>query len=1503
MVELRRNTVWRKIVVVILGIMIALDGLFVISDTDFMDSVYAEGVSEYSDDSDFVIKNGALTSVKKISKHISIPEGVISLGTEDVECHSLYGNGDILSVTMPDTVTFICNEFFRFCDKMTSLRLSKNLKKVDYAAFEGCRSLVTLSLPNGITDIPEYCCSDMDEIRYIKLPSNLKTIGKNAFSNDPKLEGIYIPSGVTFIDPTAFAGTRITLVVDKGSYAETYAKEQQVDFVYRQEFSLNYETKGTGTAKVYLGASEIESGTSVHTGDVIYVTASTKSDSIDIRSGVRSLLFDRNYSPAIKSLKKYPIVLTGTEKIKISFIKKAGSVTDALYVSGTKNKFTAQGEVANTVAFGRTTAQFQSPYATLSTKISLNKKSYILFDECKNHSGIKAYFKVDKKTYEIPNTGYRTFEQFAYEIPSGTHTLTWGFTTSDPSGKFYEDDAYLDNVRFSTNAKDIHVASLTSNVHLIDLRTNETGYFSYNLRPQVIANRALTWTSDDTNIATVESTKTGSVTVKGISRGRTVISASVDGISLRIPVYVSFYSRIGDYEYHDATLTWYFKNQQTKVTISKKAEIIDEHAFDGHSEIQEIIVPSTVKEIRGYAFYDCKNLKSVTIADSVESIGRNALPKNTGITIRCAEGTVAHEYAKAYGYKYVLSDGTTGQETVTPAGVVTKSRQILSHTDEISMYDNYMSEDPEYDYVRDGRSIYRYNIAQNRFDADPIFTADDYYFETASRKGVLYISQVKDSKTHITGYDVLKNKIVYTQVFDLENYDPFAVDDEQNFFFSTGKDLFIFNKEGEKIDEEIVSTNVLLSGFGHYWISQVDPFNRALFATFRDTMLRSLTYLDDYTFSLSEIFSTNYAELDYVGYKAYRNGKLTSNKYYIKTPQARGQSVWRFFQHGQYAVNATGQIVRYKTTKTNETGIDYEILYQLPDSSEWNDIVKACMKGDIIYTSNSQNRIFAYNVKTKKVIGTYDLGSSTIEALYLVDNEIYIRYSADGNHYIANLNTKAYTKAKTVVRKEHKTLKYTKAQVVNKYTATQKTDYTEKNSYKTKPSSKYPYKAGALSAGVKKQTLAALNYVRWQTGLNSVKLYDKYMNRSQKGAVVLAANQQLSHMPEQPPKMDDKFYQEGYAGVNADMTYSGNCSFGDSLPDSVIGYVSDARNQGSGIGHRNNLLDPTVDRTSFGYCENYSAMSMYYADDPKKLKNNESYYAWPSAGYFPTDILTVEDAWSLSTDYCSVTDPMITLSFKGKKYVIKGDDLHSNQDGVYFYLPEKLKKAMCTNSKYRFDGGITVNVAFTGILDDKGNDIKVTYPVKLINALPDKGSAEYKYRNLKEGYVSKDGKAVKLDSEILLLNRTYKDSKGSKYKITKFKTKNSKLVNGEVSFVAPPKTTIKKYAISGTVKINGKKFKVAAIGSKAFRKCTKLTQLTIGNTVKKIGASAFAGCTALKTVKISSTKLTVNTIGKNAFSRISKKATFKLPKSKLKVYKDILLKKGANKKMKFVKIK
>lgn len=98
---------------------------------------------------------------------------------------------------------------------------------------------------------------------------------------------------------------------------------------------------------------------------------------------------------------------------------------------------------------------------------------------------------------------------------------------------------------------------------------------------------------------------------------------------------------------------------------------------------------------------------------------------------------------------------------------------------------------------------------------------------------------------------------------------------------------------------------------------------------------------------------------------------------------------------------------------------------------------------------------------------------------------------------------------------------------------------------------------------------------------------------------------------------------------------------------------------------------------------------------------------------------------------------------------------------------------------------------------------------------------------------------------------------------------------------------------------------VETIGDRAFYKCGALTKITIPSKVSKIGKYAFQDCKKLKSITIKTKKLTANKVGKSAFKGVGSnyysKVVVKVPAKKLKNYKKLLKKAGLSSKAKVKK--
>lgn len=99
------------------------------------------------------------------------------------------------------------------------------------------------------------------------------------------------------------------------------------------------------------------------------------------------------------------------------------------------------------------------------------------------------------------------------------------------------------------------------------------------------------------------------------------------------------------------------------------------------------------------------------------------------------------------------------------------------------------------------------------------------------------------------------------------------------------------------------------------------------------------------------------------------------------------------------------------------------------------------------------------------------------------------------------------------------------------------------------------------------------------------------------------------------------------------------------------------------------------------------------------------------------------------------------------------------------------------------------------------------------------------------------------------------------------------------------------------VKIDGKSFKVVQISADAFKKCAKVTGISVPTTVSIIEDRAFAQAKKLKYIYIKTNNLKAENVSAHAFQGVKKKVLIRVPKKKLGKYTELFRKKGLSKKV------
>lgn len=197
----------------------------------------------------FQVKNSILTKYNGPGWNIEIPEGITAIND------LVFQNSAVKTVTIPGSVKNIPVWAFKECRKLTDVTINEGVNQIKQFAFEECENLEKVSIPTSMKLIDCWAFIGCKKLTNVVIPSNVEKVGISAFSGCKglvsviicegvreigdwafteckNLTGISIPASTVSIGKEVFNGCpNLTIHTSAGSYAEQYAKENNIPFV------------------------------------------------------------------------------------------------------------------------------------------------------------------------------------------------------------------------------------------------------------------------------------------------------------------------------------------------------------------------------------------------------------------------------------------------------------------------------------------------------------------------------------------------------------------------------------------------------------------------------------------------------------------------------------------------------------------------------------------------------------------------------------------------------------------------------------------------------------------------------------------------------------------------------------------------------------------------------------------------------------------------------------------------------------------------------------------------------------------------------------------------------------------------------------------------------------------------------------------------------------------------------------------------------------------------
>lgn len=165
--------------------------------------------------------------------------------------------------------------------------------------------------------------------------------------------------------------------------------------------------------------------------------------------------------------------------------------------------------------------------------------------------------------------------------------------------------------------------------------------------------------------------------------------------------------------------------------------------------------------------------------------------------------------------------------------------------------------------------------------------------------------------------------------------------------------------------------------------------------------------------------------------------------------------------------------------------------------------------------------------------------------------------------------------------------------------------------------------AGTTSSAVQQSMLAAVNYARSLNGLDPVTVSARLSAAAQQAALIMAANNDLSHEVPTTWRCFNDVGASGAASSNLVLT-SEEMTAG----EAVSLYLADPGSDNGAAGHRRWLMNPIARRVGVGMTTSSNAYDVLGAISHTNA--DPAWTSWPSAGYFPSQ-LEPAGRWSLSS--------------------------------------------------------------------------------------------------------------------------------------------------------------------------------------------------------------------------------------------------------------------------------
>ena len=501
------------------------------------------------------------------------------------------------------------------------INIPYGITSIGDSAFEQCSSLTSITIPESVKTIGDCAFYGCSSLTSITIPNSVTSIGSRAFYGCASLTSITIPEGVTSLSKGIFMGchslTSITIPESVKSINES---------AFEYCYSLTSIMIPEGVTSIgdwtFAGCSSLtsiaipDSVTSI--GDSTFYGCASLT-SITIPEGVTSIgslaffscgsLTSITIPESVKTIGDDAFSSCGS-LTSITIPKSVTSIGDNAFLYCYKLV-----EIYNLSSLNITTSSIDNGqigrYAMI-IHTSLEEK-YIITKDDKGYIFAFCFNKGFLISYEGDDTNLTLPYSFNYDnkiIDSYViHQYAFFNCTSLTSITIRNSVTNIDGDAFRDCYKLTEVYNLSS-LNITIGPNSAIGHYAKVIHPSL----------DEKSIITKDNN--GYVFAYHDNKGY-LIGYEGNGTKLILPESFTYNNQVIN-TYEIKQYAFYNYKTLTSITIPESVKTIGDNAFKGCSSLTSIEIPNSVTSIGDSAFSSCGSLTSITIPDSVTSIGSGA---------------------------------------------------------------------------------------------------------------------------------------------------------------------------------------------------------------------------------------------------------------------------------------------------------------------------------------------------------------------------------------------------------------------------------------------------------------------------------------------------------------------------------------------------------------------------------------------------------------------------------------------------------------------------------------------------------------------------------------------------------------------------------------------------------------------------------------------------------------------------------------------------------------